>query len=68
MAANAAAAREFERAEENSEVRSIPTLERALRPLSRTVNKEGWPSIGQLMSPKKIQKKTVMHIPPAINP
>jgi hypothetical protein len=57
MAANAVAAREFERAEENSEGSPIPTLEpalrRALSSSSRADNKGGWPSIGQSMNPPK---------------
>jgi hypothetical protein len=55
MAANAVAAKEFERAEEYSEGSPIPMLEpalrRALNPSSRADNKEGWPSIGQSMNP-----------------
>ncbi len=51
MAANAVAAREFERAEENSEGSPIQTLEpalrRALSSSSRADNKGGWPSIRQ---------------------
>jgi hypothetical protein len=57
MAANAAAAGELERVEENSEVSSIPTLEPALRrapsPSSRADHKGEWPNIGQLMNPPK---------------
>jgi hypothetical protein len=57
MAANAAAAGELERAEENSEGSPIPTLEPALRrapsPSSRADNKGGWPSIGQSMNHPK---------------
>ncbi len=51
MAAVAAATREFERVEENSEGSPIPTLEPALRRApSRTDHKDEWPSIGQLMN------------------
>jgi hypothetical protein len=57
MAANVAATRELERAEENHEGSPIPTLERVLRrgPSSsgRADHKDGWPSISQLMNPQK---------------
>ncbi len=57
MAANAVAARESERAEENSEGSPLPTLEpalhRALSLSSRADNKRGCPSIGQSMNPPK---------------
>ncbi len=55
MAANAAAAGELERAEENNEGSPIPTLEpalrRALSSSSRADHKGEWPSISQLMNP-----------------
>jgi hypothetical protein len=61
MAANAATARELERAKEISEGSPIPTLEPALRrapsPSRRADHKSGWPSIGQLMNPPKYLSK-----------
>ncbi len=52
---NAAAAGEPERAEENSKVSPMPTLEpslrRAVSSSSSADHKGGWSSIGQLMNP-----------------
>ena len=63
MAASAAAAREFERAEENSEGSPIPTLERAIRRTpsssSRADNKGGWSNYGHksVMNPPENYQK-----------
>ena len=63
MAAIAAAAREFERAEENSEGSPIPTIERAIRRTlstsSRADNKGGWSNTDQLMNPPENFKKNL---------
>jgi hypothetical protein len=55
MAANAAAAREFERGEENSEGSPIPTLESVLLTSCRADLKGGWPTLGHksVMNPPK---------------